>query len=275
MKVPDCFDGTQPFKVKSFIQSCQLIFHNYKENFSEDRKKALYSTPFLIGRAAQFIEPYLSNLTNLDTAYFLNNWALLESQLFTLFGDTNEVRRAEAELYGLIMKEGGQVSLLISEFRSLASTIGHWGERTLINYFRKELAARILYQLASHPSSIDSLQDLMDVTLELDTRYHERQKEKNNHQEKKTEASKSSSYHQNSSSSSNKKKNFRVQKRDKPHSSLLNKDHKLMGSEKERRSKEGLCSYCGGKDSIETCFKRPQNQLTQPSGRFTSQGKPE
>ncbi|MBW0566472.1 hypothetical protein O181_106187 [Austropuccinia psidii MF-1] len=28
MKAPECFDGTWPFKVRSFIQSCQLIFHN-------------------------------------------------------------------------------------------------------------------------------------------------------------------------------------------------------------------------------------------------------
>ncbi|MBW0554615.1 hypothetical protein O181_094330 [Austropuccinia psidii MF-1] len=28
MKAPDSFDGTQPFKFRSFIQSCQLIFHN-------------------------------------------------------------------------------------------------------------------------------------------------------------------------------------------------------------------------------------------------------
>ncbi|MBW0527322.1 hypothetical protein O181_067037 [Austropuccinia psidii MF-1] len=26
MKAPECSDGTQPFKVRSFIQSCQLIF---------------------------------------------------------------------------------------------------------------------------------------------------------------------------------------------------------------------------------------------------------
>ncbi|MBW0543071.1 hypothetical protein O181_082786 [Austropuccinia psidii MF-1] len=107
----------------------------------------------------------------------------------------------------------------------------------------------------------------MDFTLELDTRYHERQKEKGHDQEKRPEASKSnSSHHQNSSSSSQKKKNnSHSQKRDKPHSSLLNKDFKLLGSEKERRIKEGLCTYCGGKNSLESCFKRPQNQLTQPS----------
>ncbi|MBW0471163.1 hypothetical protein O181_010878 [Austropuccinia psidii MF-1] len=34
MKAPDCFDGTLPFKVRFFIQSCQLIFHDDQENFS-------------------------------------------------------------------------------------------------------------------------------------------------------------------------------------------------------------------------------------------------
>ncbi|MBW0511081.1 hypothetical protein O181_050796 [Austropuccinia psidii MF-1] len=52
MKAPDCFDGTQPFKARSFIQSFQLIFHNDKANFSEDRKKVLSCTSFLIVRAA-------------------------------------------------------------------------------------------------------------------------------------------------------------------------------------------------------------------------------
>ncbi|MBW0516625.1 hypothetical protein O181_056340 [Austropuccinia psidii MF-1] len=113
----------------------------------------------------------------------------------------------------------------------------------------------------------------MDVTLELDTTYHERKKDNNPHQEKKNEASNSSSSHnQNSSSSSHMKKNFRVDKRDMPNSCLLNRNHKLMSSEKERRIKEGMCTSFGGKNSIEAYFKRPQNELTQPSGKFPSQG---
>ncbi|MBW0584854.1 hypothetical protein O181_124569 [Austropuccinia psidii MF-1] len=146
MKAPECFDGTQPFKVK-------------------------------------------------NSSYLLNSWPLFESQLFTLFGDPNEVRKAEEDLDGVRMKEGGHVALYIVNFRSLVSRIGDWGERALIHHFRKGLASRILDQLASHPSNIDSIQDLMDVSLELDTRYHERQKKKNNHQEKKPEASKSNSSH--------------------------------------------------------------------------------
>ncbi|MBW0474988.1 hypothetical protein O181_014703 [Austropuccinia psidii MF-1] len=109
MKAPECFDGTQPFNVRSFIQSFQLIFHNNPANFSQD------------------------------------------------------------------------ISLYISDFRSLVSRGGAWGERALIHHFRKGLPSRILDQLASHPSRIDSLQDLRDVTLELDTRYHERQKEENHY----------------------------------------------------------------------------------------------
>ncbi|MBW0523925.1 hypothetical protein O181_063640 [Austropuccinia psidii MF-1] len=111
MKAPECFDGTQPFKVRSFIQSCKLIFHNDLANFSQDRKNVLYATSFLIGRAAKWIEPYLSNLTNQDSNYLLNSCKLFESQLFTLFGDPNEVRKSEAELDSLRMKEGGNLSL--------------------------------------------------------------------------------------------------------------------------------------------------------------------
>ncbi|MBW0501877.1 hypothetical protein O181_041592 [Austropuccinia psidii MF-1] len=155
MKALECFYRTQTFKVRSFIQYSQLIFHNYLENFSQERKKALYATSFLIGRAAKWIEPYLSSLTNKDTYYFLNSWSLFESQLFTLFGDPNEVRKAEGELDSLRMKEGGHVSLYIANLGSLVSRIGDWGERALIHHFRKGLPSRILVQLASHPSRLN------------------------------------------------------------------------------------------------------------------------
>ncbi|MBW0504903.1 hypothetical protein O181_044618 [Austropuccinia psidii MF-1] len=141
MKAPECFDGTQPFKLRSFIQSCQLIFHNDLANFPQDRKKVLYATSFLIRRAAKWIEPYLSNLTNQDPSYLPNSSKLFESQLFTLFGDLNEVRKAEAELYSLRMKEGGHVSLDIADFKSLVSRIRDWGERALIYHFRRGLAS--------------------------------------------------------------------------------------------------------------------------------------
>ncbi|MBW0530724.1 hypothetical protein O181_070439 [Austropuccinia psidii MF-1] len=185
MKAPDSFDGTQAHKLRGFIQSRQLIFHNDPANFLSDRKKVLYSTSFLTGRAGKWIEPYLSNISNEDPAYLLNNWKLSETQLLTLFGNPNEVRKAEQELDNLRMKESGHVFLYIAYFRSLISRIGDWGERAYIHVYRRGLTSRPLDQFTSYPGNFDTLQELMDITLELDTRYHERQKEKGSHHEKK------------------------------------------------------------------------------------------
>ncbi|MBW0475564.1 hypothetical protein O181_015279 [Austropuccinia psidii MF-1] len=73
MKAPECFYGTQPSNFRRCIQLLQLIFHNDKENLSEGKKKVLYSISFFIGRAEKWIEPYLSNITNKEPSYLLNN----------------------------------------------------------------------------------------------------------------------------------------------------------------------------------------------------------
>ncbi|MBW0544564.1 hypothetical protein O181_084279 [Austropuccinia psidii MF-1] len=120
----------------------------------------------------------------------------------------------------------------------------------------------------------------MDITLELDTRYHERQKQKGSHQEQNltVTGSNSSRIPQGLSSKrphDKKDKNgkqFQASK-DNPHSALLNKDNKLICSEKERRIKKGLCTYCGGKHPIEKCFKRPHNNPGTSRGFPIKQGK--
>ncbi|MBW0540091.1 hypothetical protein O181_079806 [Austropuccinia psidii MF-1] len=179
----------------------------------------------------------LVELSNEDPSYLLNNWQLFETQLFTLFCDPNEVRKSEQELDNLRMKESGHVSLYIADFRSLMSRIGDWQERSYIHVYRRGLASRLVDQLASHPGNFDSLQEIMDITLKLNTRYQVRQKEKGSHQEKQPPISGSNSSKPPQSSSSkkpyhrkNKKgKNFQVSK-DKPHAALLTKDNKLIGS---------------------------------------------
>ncbi|MBW0583943.1 hypothetical protein O181_123658 [Austropuccinia psidii MF-1] len=164
MQAPNPFDSIQAHKLRGFIQSCQLIFHKDPENFFSDRKKFLYSTSFLPGRAGKWIEPYLSNISNEYPSYLLNNWQLFETQLLTLFGDPNKVRKAEQELENLRMKENGHVSLYIADFRSLISRIGDRGGRAYIHVYRRVLVSRSLDQLASHPGTFDTLQELMDFT---------------------------------------------------------------------------------------------------------------
>ncbi|MBW0584658.1 hypothetical protein O181_124373 [Austropuccinia psidii MF-1] len=178
------------------------------------------------------------------------------------------------------MKESGHVSFYIANFRSLMSRIGDWEERAYIHVYRRGFSLRHLDQLASYPGKFDTLQELMDITLELDTRYHDRQKEKGSHQEKNPSVTASNSSRPPQDSSSKRphhKMNKRVKRfqgsKDKPHSALLNKDNKLIGSEMQRRIKEGLCTYCGGKHPIEKCFKRPQNKPGSSKGFPSKQGK--
>ncbi|MBW0499849.1 hypothetical protein O181_039564 [Austropuccinia psidii MF-1] len=160
------------------------------------------------------------------------------------------------------------------------SIIGDWGERAYINVYRRGLKSRLLDQLAFRTGNFDSLQELMDINLELDTRYLGRQKQKGSHQEKKPPiiGSNLSKPPQGSASKrpyhrKNKRgKNFEISK-DKLHAALLSKDKKLIGSEKEGRIGEGLCTYCGGKHPIEECFKRPENRQGPSRAPPRKQGK--
>ncbi|MBW0471764.1 hypothetical protein O181_011479 [Austropuccinia psidii MF-1] len=134
MKAPYSFDGTQGHKLRGFIQSCQLIFHNDPANFFSDRKKVVDSASFLTGRAGKWIEPYLSNISNEDPSYLLNNWQLFETQLCTLFGNPNEVTKSEQELDNLRMKESGHASFYILDLRRLMSRIVDWGKRHIFMF---------------------------------------------------------------------------------------------------------------------------------------------
>ncbi|MBW0502727.1 hypothetical protein O181_042442 [Austropuccinia psidii MF-1] len=110
----------------------------------------------------------------------------------------------------------------------------------------------------------------MDITPELDARYHERQKEKGSNQEKKPPVTGSNASRPPQYSSSKRPHHKKTKKgklfqdsKEKPHYALLNKDNKLIGFEKERRIKEGN----------RICFKRPKNNPESSRGSPSKQGK--
>ncbi|MBW0468425.1 hypothetical protein O181_008140 [Austropuccinia psidii MF-1] len=250
-----------------------------KEHDPYDGRKFANKLLFSLVELENGLSP-TSNLSNEAPSYLLNNWKWFETQLFTLFGDPNEVRKAQQEFENLRMKESAHVSLYIAYFRSLMSRVGDWGERAYICVYTRGFESILLDQLASHPCTFYNLQELMNIPLELDTRYHERQKEKGGNQEKKPPVTGSNfSRHPKDlpSKMPHQKKNKKAKKfqvlKDKPHAALLNKDNKLIGSEKERRIKEGLCTYCGVEHPIEKCFKRPHNNPESSRGFPRKQGK--
>ncbi|MBW0559343.1 hypothetical protein O181_099058 [Austropuccinia psidii MF-1] len=124
-------------KAPAFKTPYMKATNSFDANLFSDRKKVLDTTSFLTGRARKWIEPYLSNISNEDPSYLLNNWPLFESQLLNLFDDHNEVRKAEQELENSRMNEIRHVSLYISDFSSLTSRIGDCGKE-LISMFKEE-----------------------------------------------------------------------------------------------------------------------------------------
>ncbi|KNZ60500.1 uncharacterized protein VP01_15450g1, partial [Puccinia sorghi] len=69
MKPPDKFNGENSLKLQGFLQS----------------------SSYLGGRASQWFKPYLDLLENQSPSCLINNWDRFKKQLFTLFGDPNEV----------------------------------------------------------------------------------------------------------------------------------------------------------------------------------------
>ena len=281
MRAPDNFDGTNPSKLRGYIQSCNLIFHNDLRSFPNDRRKVIYAAGYLSGKCSKWIEPYLSQLGNEDPNFLLNNWEIYESQLFSLYGDRNETRNAELELDELTMKENGYASTYITEFRALMGRIEGWGECALMFKFRKGLPPRLLDAMSTHFDNVNSLLELINLTLKFDTRYHKQQKEKRREPsvphskpaEPRTERGKFVPNPRTRSFAPWKKTSPTADTTTTRAESPLNALGKLKEGEKARREKAGLCVYCGGKHALEDCDKRKRVTKDVPSSSTPSSGK--
>jgi hypothetical protein len=272
MKAPDKFDGEHSSKLRGFLQSCKILFSNDPATFSLDRQKVLYASSYLSGRASQWFEPYLELLSSTNPDCILNNWGKFEQQLFTLFGDPNEVRNAEFEINSLLMKENGKASTYIAQFRVLQSHID-WNDAALLFHFRKGLPSRITDQLAVSGHRLSPLQHLIDRTIELDNCYHDRSRTKKTDSTPSTQDQASKQ----SSKSNSKKTQLATSKPStstpqQPRtkipqeiSKVLNTEGGLKADEKARREKEGLCMYCGGKHQLDACAKRAAREAAKLS----------
>ncbi|KNZ63136.1 uncharacterized protein VP01_11835g1, partial [Puccinia sorghi] len=90
----------------------------------------------------------------------INNWDRFKQQLFTLFGDPNEVRNAEFKLNSLSMKDNGKASTYIAQLQTLQSRVD-WNNAAFAFHFRKGLLSRITDQLALTGQQLKTLQQLI------------------------------------------------------------------------------------------------------------------
>ncbi|KAI9616484.1 hypothetical protein H4Q26_010879 [Puccinia striiformis f. sp. tritici PST-130] len=205
------------------------------------------------GKAFEWVQPYLEVIDDPPPNYMMNSWLMFKSQLVTLYGDPNELRATEYKLDSLTMKDGDHASNYISSFRALQSRLPGWGDRPLMFHFRKGLPTRVLDLLAQNTEVFDTLSELIEATLKIDTRNHERQKEKKRENgsqptQPKKDTSETTSSSTPSTSKSTSKTPSEITK--------VLEGGRLMANEKERRAKAGLCAYCGGKHNVDDCIKK-------------------
>ncbi|KAI9624390.1 hypothetical protein KEM48_008973 [Puccinia striiformis f. sp. tritici PST-130] len=123
------------------------------------------------GKSAQWFKPYLKLLDSKKPDCILNNWDEFEQELFTLFRDLNEVRKAEYELNNLQMKDTGKALAYIAQFGTLQSCIS-WNDAAFTFHFWKGLPPRITNQLAVSGLRLNLLQQLIDPGLLWDKCYN-------------------------------------------------------------------------------------------------------
>src|SRR6266481_1070424 len=102
LRDPDLFDGSDTWKLRTFILQCKLNFRDCSDLFQDDTMKVNDMLSYLKGTALDCFEPAL-----LETPEptWLSDLALFLEELEANFSSYDPVSEAEAELEGLCMQE--------------------------------------------------------------------------------------------------------------------------------------------------------------------------
>src|SRR6266481_6064693 len=124
LRDPDLFDGSDTWKLHTFILQCKLNFRDRSNLFQDDRTKVNYMLSYLKSTALDCFEPALLEMPE---PAWLSDFALFLEELEASFGSYDPVGKAEAELEGLRMQENHQATKYFIKFMQLATRV-QWGE---------------------------------------------------------------------------------------------------------------------------------------------------
>ena len=279
VREPDTFDGTNPRKLRDFLVSCNLHFRDRSDVFASDEKRILFILSYLKGSALSWFEPGLNDPTN--SAHWMWDYQAFLSELEDNFGPHDPVGDAEKSLSELVMKKTAKIMKYNVDFWELASRVS-WNEAALRDRYFRGLPLRLrtevlrggkpqtLAQLRLKAQDADNIYWMQEEETRIESKNtggsdrnsgkkdskgssNSNNNSNNNSNSNNQSKSQSSSNNGNSASSGSNAGNKGSSSKDKPKNSIsdkLGKNGKLVGEERERRLKEGLCLYCGEKGHI-------------------------
>lgn len=232
LKPPTSFNGNSNH-CDSFFMQLSIVFAADEARFYNDEKKILFAISCLSGNALSYMEPYLKNMDSVTPKHeILINYQHFKKIINDTFGDSNPVVNAESALRAL--KHVGSASSYATQFRKLSMQLT-WNNDALVSQFLLNLKDNIKDELARR-EPITELTLLINCAIDIDNRLFSRYKQKNpkfqptshHRQHASTPTPMDINVISNSS-------NYDSRKYHSP----------LSTAEKERRSKNNLCMYCG------------------------------
>jgi hypothetical protein len=272
VREPDCFDGSNPKKLRTFLVQCELNFQDRPAVFSNHRAKVNFALSYLSGTALAWFEPNLLPRPFEVSPRWLDNYFYFTQELRQHFGPYDAEAEAERGLENLVMRQNHHISKYVVEFYSLAAEV-KWDDASLRRKFYLNLPDRIKDEMSriEKPKTLNGMRDLAQA---IDQRYWERDEEIR--QAKKLNPSSNNNGQDSSSGNarpSDKKKKsffkpFNNNNKNQPsgssftfrpnpnnsatppkptpeYANKLGKDGKLTTEERNRRILHKLCLFCG------------------------------
>src|SRR5882724_4542962 len=165
---PNPFNGSDLFKLRTFILQCKLNFQDQKDQFENKEDKVNYALSYLKGLALDCFKPALLGIN--DPIWILD-FELFIEELETNFGTFDPEGEAKAKLEQLCMHENHQATKYFIKFQQLTTHV-RWGNAALCWQAYNSLAKCIKNDLVHH-SKPNTLVDLHGLAQAIDTCYWE------------------------------------------------------------------------------------------------------
>ena len=246
---PDFFSGSRQ-GLTPFLTQVKMVIGLQPSRYPTEKTKVLYVGSFLRGTALLWFQPYVGK-TPEDP--IINDFELFCSKLKELFGDPDEEGTAERNLYSL--KQKGSATTYLADFQRYAVLVG-WNDKAKMAQFYRGLKDVIKDELARQDKA-ETLHDLMEQAVKIDTRVYERSLEKGadiTGQQRFTPRTYNPTYRDSTqrNTSYNRYNNTTTRPfvaNNKPGLNLpVTPAGKLTKEEYTRRRDNNLCLYCGSAD---------------------------
>jgi len=146
-------------------------------NSTPNNRKTLMATTYMRGRAQHWIKPklrtYLDDGT--DTGTIFANYSMFKVEIRRIFGTSNENTIAERAVQTL--RQETSAADYASRFQEYAVVTG-WDDAALCTMYRRGLKETVKDELMRYGGDVDTLNALIEASIELDDKLYERTMEK-------------------------------------------------------------------------------------------------